>query len=517
MIKGLQCFLLISSMVSISLFGGKNLAMTKEIDNRREGVVYTLPNKGNVSGKENETVPEITAGYTEGFWITEDETAYILKTYGNAVVELGKDGRREIALSATVLPTDIICRKDKLYVYDGILSELQIYTIEGELIKRCDAEFEQDYVRGLALEEDHITVLSYGNSKLVLEEESYELVFSENEERIQPDAGAYDYSEYVGTDEEKNVYAVYTTLVKDCSVLSGEMTLRVTSPEHELLGSYVLPMEEYTYLPGSYVRVLPNGNVYLLVPTETSVELRKIALKEAPESRFEMISETASEVESEYASDARNRRRKGTACKETVDYTRKEVYKRAQAMAEYEWTLTKNHTKVSKADKGVTLPREIEAIRKANENKSSWSVKMQGIPYCWGGFYALDMGYEGKTFKKVIKQGYVAGNIAPNGYYKYLTAGLDCSGYVGAALGINKKINTTGLSDIGSKVSDAKKLEKMDILVYPGEHVIFFYEWLDDATFLVSEANVRNGKVITHPKTINNLIVTAKYQMRSPW
>jgi len=57
----------------------------------------------------------------------------------------------------------------------------------------------------------------------------------------------------------------------------------------------------------------------------------------------------------------------------------------------------------------------------------------------------------------------------------------------------------------------------MDLLVWPGEHIIFFCEWIDDATMLVSESNVRNGKVITHPKTLNDLIVSKRYQMRSPW
>jgi len=57
----------------------------------------------------------------------------------------------------------------------------------------------------------------------------------------------------------------------------------------------------------------------------------------------------------------------------------------------------------------------------------------------------------------------------------------------------------------------------MDLLVWPGEHIILFSEWIDDATMLVSESNVRNGKVITHPKTLNDLIVSKRYQMRSPW
>lgn len=517
MLKGLQCFLLISSMVSVSLFGGKNLALTKEIDNRRECVVYAVPSGNVVSEEGTETTPQITAGYTESFWIEEDETAYILKTYGNAVLELKKDSAREIPLSATVLPVDIICMEDKLYVYDEILSELQVYTIDGEVLNRCKVKFDDDYVRGLMQIDGKVTVVSYGDRRFAMDLDAGKLVPLEKEALPQVDIGEYDYAEYVGTDADDNVYAVHTTLVKDCSILSGEMTLRAVSTEGENVGSYILPVEEYRYLPGRYVRVLPNGNIYLLVPVDGAVEIRKVALKDTTESRFASIAEMASETENEYASDARSRRNQGKACKEKIKLSRKEVYKRAQAMAEYEWTLKKSHTNSSKADSGVTLPREIQAIKDANADKSSWSVTMSGIPYCWGGFYALDMGYDNKTFKKVMKSGYVAGNINATGYYKYMTAGLDCSGYVGAALGIKKKINTTNLSDIGSKVSDTKKLEKMDILVYPGDHVIFFCEWLNDATFLVSEANVRNGKVVTHPKTINNLIVAAKYQMRSPW
>ena len=66
-------------------------------------------------------------------------------------------------------------------------------------------------------------------------------------------------------------------------------------------------------------------------------------------------------------------------------------------------------------------------------------------------------------------------------------------------------------------ISDIKKMEQMDLLVYPGEHVIFFYEWMNDTTLLVSESAAREGKVIVHPKTLNELVVGGTYQMRSPW
>ena len=42
MFKGLQYALIVASTVSISLLGGKNIGLTKEIDNQREGVVCTI-------------------------------------------------------------------------------------------------------------------------------------------------------------------------------------------------------------------------------------------------------------------------------------------------------------------------------------------------------------------------------------------------------------------------------------------------------------------------------------------
>ncbi len=502
MIKSLQCIALITSVLSVSLFDGKNIGVTKEIENRRECVVCAV---------ENEAI------YSDGFWVEEDETVYLLKSYGNAVLELKKNSTREIALSAAVLPADIVSCGDKLYIFDDILSELQIYTKQGELLVRSKIELSRDYVKGLVKTEDKVAVLTYKGQQIIVDPETGRQKKQKGEALPAVDVAGYDYAEYIGTDEEGVSYSVHTALVKDCSVVSGELTLRAVSGEGEILGSYILPVEEYRYLPDTYVQVMENGNIYLLVPMETALEVRKIALKEMMSGRLAAISETASELERSYAADTRYRKRIGTACTETISLSRKEVRKRAEAMAEYEWTLKKTHTTTSKAEKGVVLPREIAAIKAEHAEKSSWSVKMTGIPYCWGGFYALDVGFGGKTFPSVIKKKYVAGNINPEGYYKYMSAGLDCSGYVSAAFGFASKQGTRGLSDLGSKVSDIKKLEQMDILVYPGEHVIFFCEWLDASTMLVGETAVREGKASIHPKSLNELVVSGMYQMRSPW
>lgn len=501
MLKRLQCILLISGVLSISLFGEQNIGMTKEIENRREGVVYTVD----------------TPAYTDGFWMEEDETVYLLQSYKSSILELSRRGMREILLSEALLPADVICDEQNIYIFDDLLSELQIYTKQGELLLRSKIDVKNDYVKGLKKTEDGVAVLTFNNTCIFVNPETGKQKKVKEEAVPEVDKAEYDYAEYLATDEEENVYSVHTNIVQDCSVLSGELTLRVVSEEGIYLGGYVLPVEEYLYLPGTYIQVLSNGNIYILVPEKECIEIRKIAITEYPESNLDAISDAAFEKENAYAAETRYRKKIGTACTEKVKLSREKVWQRAEKMANYQWTLKKTHTQTSKSEKGVELPREIAAAKAKHAGLESWSVKMTGIPYCWGGFHALDVGVNNRTFSNALNKNFVAGNINPDGYYKYMTTGLDCSGYVSAAFGFKEKLSTKGLSDMGSKISDARKMEKMDLLLYPGDHAIFFVEWMNDTTMLVAESAAREGKVVIHPKSLNELVVNGRYQMRSPW
>lgn len=517
MIKGLQYVLLLASMVSISLLDGKNIGLTKEIDNRRECVLCEVEGRQeNGSGSSGEEAG-LSVGYTDSFWVDEEETVYLLDTYGNRVLEITKNATREILLTDTVLPADIVSCKDNLFVFDDLLSELQIYTKQGELLVCSKVTLKDDYVKQLTCIDGEVLLLTYEKQWYTVNQENGGLTVKAEKEVPSVEAGEYDFTEYVETDEDGTVYSVYTMLVEDCSIISGELVLQAVSAEGELLGSYRLPTEEYKYLPDRYVQVHQNGNIYVLVPSETTIEVRKIVLKEAVESKLLDIADEAEELEDKYAFNSKKRKSNGTAGSGEILYSRAEVWERVQDMAEYKWTLKKTHTNISKSEKGVVLPREIAALKEAHAEESSWSESMVGIPYCWGGFYSLDVGFQGKTFQEVIDKKYVAGNINPVENYKYMTAGVDCSGYVCGAFGFTSRMNTTKLSDLGSDVSDVKELEQMDILVYPGEHVIFFCEWIDAATMLVSEAAVREGKVTIHPKSVNEFVVSRMYQMRSPW
>ena len=518
MIKSLQCMALVTSILSVSLFGGKNIGLTNEIDNLRENIVCVIQNRTEEeTAEKTEEKKQITLEYTDGFWIEEDETVYLLASYERQVLEIKKDRIREIPLSMTVLPADIVSYDDHLYVFDDILSELQIYTKQGEMLLQCEIEPEDDYVKQLLVTEEGVAVLTYGNQLIYVNETTGVWMIADAEPVPVGKSAGYDYIEYVATDAKGTVYSVHTKLVKKNSLLSGELTLHAVSAEGEELGCYVLPMEDYAYLPSKYIQVQDNGNIYLLIPTATSVEVRKIALKKEPDSKLQSRLEQAVQLECDYAAESRYRVSVGTASREKVKLTREKVWERAKNMAEYEWTLKKTHTQIAKSEKGVVLPREIFAIMEKNSDKSSWSEAMTGIPYCWGGFHSPYSGFKGKTFQDAINSKYVAGNISANGYYKYMTAGLDCSGFVSAALGLKSKQSTSGILDFGSKVTDIKALEKMDVLVYPGEHVMFFCGWVDETTLLVAESAAREGKVVIHPKSVNELVVNGRYQMRSPW
>lgn len=515
MIKSLQSIVLAASILSVSLFGNRNIGLTKEIDRMRESIICEV--ESTFETKDEQTDAPYTLGYSDGFWVDEEETVYLLATYDCEVLEYRRGEFRKILLPEAVLPADIVSFDDQLYIFDDILSEVQCYTKQGEFLFRTAINLTDDYVKQLTVTGEGVLVRTYGGQELLLNPETGAGTMQDYQNPVLPILPDYDFAEYIASDEDGNRYAVYTKLVKNCSVLSGELTLLAFSTDGNCIGTYVFPTEEYAYLPDAYVQVLNNGNVYVLLTGKQTVKVCKIALRKQADSKLTELTEAAKTLEEKYGDDASYRKRAGLACTEQVILSREEVWQRACDMAEYTWTLRKTHTLVSKSEPGVVLPREIEAVRKKNEGISGWKAVIKGIPYCWGGFYALDTGFKGNTFQKVIDNGYVAGNSNAVDYHKYMTAGLDCSGYVSAALGFTKKQSTSGLNDIGTKVKSIEKLQQMDLLIHPGDHVIFFCGFLDEATMLVAESAVREGKVSVHPKSINELAVNGKYQMKTPW
>ncbi|EYE87663.1 hypothetical protein Q428_12165 [Fervidicella metallireducens AeB] len=137
------------------------------------------------------------------------------------------------------------------------------------------------------------------------------------------------------------------------------------------------------------------------------------------------------------------------------------------------------------------------------EGKSS--VKVSGIPYCWGGYIGLDISNQNdvKNFQDAIEKGYIAGNVNCSGGYKDLTAGLDCSGFVCAVFKIPEKCSTKGLVNYFDEI-DINELKPMDILNSIGNHVVIFIKESSDKKGVIVMESTTNRESRTKEKTVIN-------------
>ena len=459
--------------------------------------------------------PTPVVKYANSLYVTEGEEIYVLDSYGPKIVKFEGEKHTDIMLSESVLPIDMVFCNQEFYVYDEILEKLQVYTVEGICLLEVDVPLSGDYVKWFEEKNGQTALLTYGGKRLVFERTTG--VFTEESMQItcKPVDG-YDYAEIIGYDAQGNVYTANTVLVKDCSVIAGEIAVYGMTADGTVLGGSILPMLEYAYLPERYVHVTESGMLYALIPAEKECKVERLSLSAQPKSNLTAIAKKAKSTQNSYIRNSKNRLWTGYTNPEPITFTREEIYERVLYLANYKWTLAKKNTKTAKYG-DVVLPRYIAAIAKENEGKSSWKAEMTGIPYCWGGFVSPYRNERNQFDTLISKDGYAAGNINTEGFYLWGTAGLDCSGFAGAVFGYSEKPSTTRLSDIGVRIKNVKELQLMDLLVAPGDHVILFCEWIDEGTWLVAESAIRAGKVIVHPMSLNSLVVVQTYQMNTPW
>ena len=530
-IRSIGNIVFVMFVLSLSLLDGKLLQTKYE---KKIELVYEITRPAKEGQETTEKLPgelsetaeprvslELPVGLSEGFWIEKDETVYLLDSYAQKVLKLKDETVQEIPLPAAWLPGDIICLNHEIYIYDELQQELQIYNETGNCLLQCKLELENDYVKSLELVGEKVIVRTYAGKEIsVKDRQTGELLVEEAEIRHVEPFGEFELSEQIGEDKEGNIYYINTNLVQPCSVLSGELSVSATSKDGDWLGEYILPVGECVYLPQRYVQVLADGRIYLLLIKKEAYELWQITLEEQAESSFKQLAKAADELETDYRWATNYRVREENISTTTkVVLSREEVEERIDAIVNYVWYLVPSAVKTSRTEI-ITFPRYISKIIEGYSLEEDWKIEMKGLPYCWGGSFTQykGWGYGGGTFDKALYEwNYLAGNINTKGTYKDYTAGVDCSGFVSIVYGIKPRFSTSQLSDVGTRLRNISKLQGMDMLVSPGDHIVLFREWLDDGAMLVSEVAVRDGKTVTHPKTLNELLVFGTYQMRSPW
>lgn len=445
---------------------------------------------------------------------------------------------KEIKLNYTNYPKDVILVGDNLYIFDegdnyqvykinmdGKI--LQVYTVNipgfdfsknalkwltvtkngAVAITDCDyKEYElDDSNKGVKGGVKGISSSGIGFMGKKGQDGKMRLLSTDNKKEVLLDincisAGA----EIVGSDSKGNIY-VKVGDKADTSKVIIESTVRKFDKNGNQLGIARLPLEECNNDPTRSVYVTPSGDVYFMALKENGVEIKELALNKSYDSTIKEKELKQKSIESqETVKPSVNSVETSSITPASVSNSRQTTNDRAYQINSLYWGYN-SYNNVPPA--GATRPDWLTSYG----NKT-------GIPYCWGGFDANDRSSSPSSWSNFVdamnKQKF-AGNVNCTGSYKAGTAGLDCSGYVGACLGYTWKPNTVNLWDNSIQVSQATWMDSYNDKY---THVLFFMSILPDGTGVVSSECTTSGddKCKIYSRTYSFLNNNG-YQCRTFW
>lgn len=406
--------------------------------------------------------------------------------------------------NGTIYVCDAYNGKGKLFVYnDNILNDMYY-------IDLSDA-------KNIYVNADGIIQITNWYELYTYIVQNNELILLSKKELETSEVSENSYSRLLSQDSQYR-YELQTQLAIS-RMLLGEICVAALDSMHNIVASARIPLEEFLYRPNQYIQIGTDGIVYLMVPTESHLEIREITLGTVCDSKFNEIEAYAQSYEAQTLS------QNTPAITDSISLTRQQVLERANLIASHRWTLSLSNTA---ARTNVTLPDFVQTALSDGSLNNSATLQITGIPYCWGGFDSQytsnNSGYS--TFDDAIAAGYTAGNVNPTSKSKVAnTAGLDCSGFVSAAYGFSGKQGTSYFSTFGSEVT-TDTIDTMDFIVRynysnKANHVLLFYNWQanDKSKMLIIEANNPNDyddktliRIVNTDDYLNN-----GYVMRSPW
>ena len=228
------------------------------------------------------------------------------------------------------------------------------------------------------------------------------------------------------------------------------------------------------------------AKLYRINPGYSDVEFADLDSMEDPYHTCKNCGGAEGEVPSASSSSENGQAIRQTSTNEIMHptLTPDEVLFRANAMANFQWTLMEGHltvrTKV-KTENGVDVTYYSEEPKYIAE--ADVGDTLTGIPYCHGGHNGYD-GWSTTDFRydsfanRICEEyssgnWYTAGNVNHCGYIRR-TLGLDCSAFVGSAYDYHGELGVSGVSKYGHEVNDWSELQCMDALV-SDNHCMLFY------------------------------------------
>lgn len=186
--------------------------------------------------------------------------------------------------------------------------------------------------------------------------------------------------------------------------------------------------------------------------------------------------------------------------KEWRDY----VIKTAKEYADYEWIPTEKNM-FHGNDKDGVLVNTPDISYFSEIYKCGWwriGRKNIGVAYNWGGDSTI------KDFEEGVAKGKYAGNVPDrrSNPRSYECVGVDCSGLLSICWQLPKKLATKALPNVADKLDDISSLQKGDILLWPGIHVMIFLEFVNKEMIRIIDCTRTTGKVMEREVNIEALV-----------
>lgn len=259
--------------------------------------------------------------------------------------------------------------------------------------------------------------------------------------------------------KENNV--IYT-LSNETDWSYTETRISKIQDESILKSALAISREVYEYgIPFKKVYIQEDV-IYQMVPQENAVAIYVIPWSAAKETRI-----TDTMIEAYHAKDIEVSPAFDVAVsRASFSVTREEAMERAYLMCYKAWDYDP-----------TTMHTPTTDNTKSPQHLGTTATNTVGIPYCWGGMNGLDTASYAESsltymenFSDCLTSGKTAGNInCTSGSYVDGTFGIDCSGFICAALKIKTKVGTSRLADWFDS-TEWDVAQSGDVVIWPGSH-----------------------------------------------
>jgi hypothetical protein len=472
----------------------------------------------------------------QAIYAAEDGSMYLLDQINSRLLRFDvKNPAGEVQaleLPGEMQPTDVIVRKDKVYVWDGAPQALQATGRPDELVRGLTklrssetvddatltafaqmgsqtlASPEQllgEQTRGIAAKATRLesqVIASRGRGTVTADvtvsarhdgagievrEKSSATEIAKLKLKVRDRIGVV---EFLEIDNGGRMFVLTENVPTSAKQTSSAFVVRY-SAQGVQEAVYDIPLSESVALSRRFIAISPDGDVYFLRSRKDNVDLIGVG------SRNVRATAVIDNPNQPRVVEVRGKGGKGPIAA-VRPLTRQQVVETAIAFESVQWRVT---PAVYGRDPD-TACSGFSRVRRPWYLAGKVNQEVRGVPYCWGCHGSLNQ------FRANIANGMLAGNVCTHNNPRTDVAGVDCSAFVSATWGLATHFTTAAIPSITTQLQNAWDLQPGDALNKPGSHVMLFLRFTADRRAEVMEASTGgcNGRVCRNVYPLSALL-----------